>query len=68
MISIFNKSITIMIISFRNSDSTLLVGRSRLVGQGPIKSLSCVCPFVRPSLSFLKIGSLVFPDIVHDDS
>ena len=28
-----------------------------------------VCPSVRqPSLSFLKIGSLVFSDIVHDDS
>ena len=27
-----------------------------------------VCPSVLPSLSFLKIGSLVFSDIVHDDS
>ena len=27
-----------------------------------------VCPYVRPSLSFLKIGSLVFSDIAHDDS
>ena len=26
-----------------------------------------VCPFLRPSLSFFKIGSLVFSDIVHDD-
>ena len=27
-----------------------------------------VCPSVPPSLSFLKIGLLVFSDIVHDDS
>ena len=27
-----------------------------------------VRPSVRPSLSFLKIGSLVFSNIVHDDS
>ena len=27
-----------------------------------------VSPSLRPSLSFLKIGSLVFSDIVHDDS
>ena len=27
-----------------------------------------VRPSVRPSLSFLKIGPLVFSDIVHDDS
>ena len=27
-----------------------------------------VHPSVRPSLSFLKIESLVFSDIVHDDS
>ena len=26
------------------------------------------CPSVSPSLSFLKIGSLVFYNIVHDDS
>ena len=50
------------------------IGRSMLVGQRPMKSLSYVCasvqlsvrPRARPSLSFLKIGSLVFP-IVHDD-
>ena len=39
-------------------------GRSMLVRQRPMKLLSSVCP----SLSFLKIGSLVFSDIVHDDS
>ena len=44
--------------------------------QGPTKSFSSVrlsvhlsiLPFVRLSLTFLKIGSLDFPDIVHDDS
>ena len=40
-------------------------GCSKLVRQRPMKSLSSVCPSV---LSFLKIGSLDFPDIVHDDS
>ena len=49
-------------------------GRSTLGGQRPMKSPSSVCPSVSlsvsvlPSLSFLKIGSLVFSDIVHDDS
>ena len=41
-----------------------LVGHSTLVGQHPVKSLSSV----RRSLRFLNIGSLVFSDIVHDDS
>ena len=44
--------------------------------QGPTKSFSSVrlsvhlsiLPFVRLSLTFLKIGLLDFPDIVHDDS
>ena len=40
------------------------IGRSTLVGQHPMKSLSSVCP----PLIFLKIGSLVFSDIVHNDS
>ena len=31
-----------------------------------MKSLSSVCP--RPYLSFLKIASLVFSHIVHDDN
>ena len=48
------------------------VGRSTLVGQRPMKSLRSVClsvcPSIRPSLSSLKIWSLVFSDIVHDDS
>ena len=52
------------------------VGRSTLVGQRLMKSLSPVCPSVCPSvrssvhlsLNFLKIGSLVFSDIIHDDS
>ena len=43
-----------------------------LVGQHPMKSLLSVCPSVCPSvytsLSFLKIGSLVYSHIVHDDS
>ena len=33
-----------------------------------MKSLSSVGPSVHPSLNFLKIESLVFSDIVHDDS
>ena len=33
-----------------------------------MKSLSSVSPSVRPSPGFLKIGSLVFSDIVYDDS
>ena len=49
-----------------------------LVGQRPMKSLLSICPSlhpsvspsvrlsVHPSLSFLKIGSLVFSDIVHE--
>ena len=40
---------------------------STLVVQRPMKSLS-VCPSVRPSLSLLKIGSLIFSDIAWDDS
>ena len=43
-----------------------------LVGQRPMKSLSSVClsvcPSDRPSLTFLRIGSLVFSDKVHDYS
>ena len=49
----------------------MCIGRSTLVGQSPMKSLSSIClsvrPSVRPSLSFLKIGSLDCSDIVHDD-
>ena len=41
---------------------------STLVVQRPMKSLSSVCPSVRPSLSLLKIGSLIFSDIACDDS
>ena len=47
-------------------------GRSTLVRQCPMKSLSSVRLSVRLlvclSLNFLKIGSLVFSYIVHDDS
>ena len=43
------------------------IGRPILVGLGPMKSLLSVCLSVclsvRPSLDFLKIGSLVFSDI-----
>ena len=45
-----------------------IFGLSKLVRQRPVKSLSSVGPSVHPSLSFLKIESLVFSDIVHDDS
>ena len=45
-----------------------IIGRSTLVGQRPMKSLSSVYQSVRLPLSFLKIRSLVFPDTVHDDS
>ena len=41
---------------------------SALVGERPMKSLLSVCRSVRLSPSFLKIGSLVFSDIVHDGS
>ena len=48
------------------------IARSTLVEQRPMKSLSSVCvsvrPSIRPAISFLKIGSLVFSDIVRDDS
>ena len=47
-------------------------GSSTLVGQRPMKSFSSVypsvCPSVHPSLNCLKIGSLVFSDIVQDDT
>ena len=41
-----------------------------LVGQRLMKLFMSVCPSVstRPSLSFLKIGLLVFSDILHGDS
>ena len=42
-------------------------GRSTIVGQRPLKSLSSVCLPVQPSLTFLEIGSLVFHDNVHND-
>ena len=42
------------------------------VGQRPLKSLSSDCSTVRlsirPPQNFLKIGSLVFSDVVRDDS
>ena len=49
---------------------SLSVGRLTLVGQRPMKNQSraSVRLSVRPSLSFLKIGSLVFSDIVQGDS
>ena len=46
----------------------LVFGRSTLVGQDPMKPLSSFCLFAHLSLSFLKIGSLVFSGIVHDNS
>ena len=56
----------------------LLFGCSMLLGQCPMNSLLSACGSVPlsvrlyipvcPSLSFFKIGSLVFSGIVHDDS
>ena len=50
----------------------MLTGRSTFAGQRPMKSLLSVYLSVRlsvrPSLNFFKMGSLVFSDIVHDDS
>ena len=39
-----------------------------VIGQHPMKLLLsiCLCPSVCPSLNFLRIGELVFSDIVHD--
>ena len=45
--------------------ATDVIGRSMLVGQRPMKSLLRLS--VRSS-SFLKIGSLIFSDIIHVDS
>ena len=39
-----------------------------LLEQRRMKSLSSICPLVRWFVNFLKIGSLVFFDIVHDES
>ena len=46
------------------------VSRSTLVGQGRYKITLVRLSIrlsVRPSLNFLKIGSLLFSDIVHDE-
>ena len=51
--------------SLTHFQPSVVFGRSTLVGYYVRLS---VCPSVRASLSFLKIGSLVFSDIVHDDS
>ena len=49
-----------------------LTNSHSLVGQHPVKSLSSICLSVRlsvhPSLTFFKIGSLIFSDIAHQDS
>ena len=62
-------------VNSKDTRATLLAsfwsfGCSTLVGQHPMKLLSSVSVrlSVRPSLSFLKIGSLLSSDIVHDDS
>ena len=34
----------------------------------PLPAPLSVCPSARPSLSFLKIGSIVFSDVVHDEN
>ena len=46
----------------------MLIGRSTLVSYEITLIRLSVRLSVRPSLSFLKIGILVFSDIVHDDS
>ena len=61
-----------ILIKFFPSEKVFSVGHLTLVGWSPMKSLLSVClsvcPSSSPSLIFLKIGSLVFSDIVHDDS
>ena len=44
------------------------IGHSTLVGQCLMKSLWSTCLSIRPSLTFLKIESLVFAFIVYNDS
>ena len=61
------------VLNLLSIDSTLYrsyFGHSTLVGQRLMKLFTSVCPSVatRPSLSFLKIGLLVFSDILHGDS
>ena len=56
------------VIELLKSELHCTIGCLTLVRQCSIKSLSSVCLSVCPSLHFLKIGSLVFCDIVHDDS
>ena len=34
----------------------------------PLSAPLSVCPSARPSLSFLKIGLILFSDVVHDES
>ena len=52
--------------------SIVFFRRSTLVGQRPMKSHSSLClsarPSACPSLSFLETRSLVFSDVVYDDS
>ena len=50
--------------SSKSSYICVFIGRSMFVGQRPMKSLTSV----RLSLHFLKTGSLVFSDIVQDDT
>ena len=64
------KEINFLIKLIRQEDG--FTGRLTSVGQRPIKLFLSVClsvhPSVSPSLNFLKIGSLVFSDILLDDS
>ena len=49
--------------------ASLIFLDARLVGQRPMKPLLSICPSVCSSVkSFLKIGSLVFSDILYDAS
>ena len=54
--------------SSKSSYICVFIGRSTFVGQRPMKSLTSVRMSVRLSLNFLKTGSLVFSDIVQDDT
>ena len=53
---------------FSSSKYYFIVGCLALVGQHPMKSRSSACQSVHLSLNFFKIGSLIFSDVVHDNS
>ena len=53
--------------SFYHKSSKIICWTLDVSGQRPMTSFSSVCPSVSPRVRhcFLKIGSLVFSDIVH---